>query len=185
MNQKGITLYCKKEKWAVYFKDKEEILKNYSFDLIYNVIGKQYKELFSDKIPYYNVQREMMDYKIIKQEFTCNYIMRDFWGDPITAKDFERKYKTQKILPIYKGFPVPYVHKKKRSKRVGHKKNNFKNLLNDVFMIEKETEQGVLIPPVRVKRTTQIKQRMFFLEDYPLRKIKEKNWKNYRKKQWK
>ena len=188
MNKKQITLYCKKEGWAVSFNNKEEILKRYGWFAINQCIGRNYKEL---KVYYHYKWSYELETRVLsdveKNNIYLDYIMRDWNGEPVTGSDFVRPLRKRKKIVITPGAPVEATgkSKRKRSKYVSDRNSKLRRSLKDALNNEKEDECGNKIPGIRVKRKSTIHHQWLEDWDAPHKVMINKNWKKYRKNQWK
>lgn len=186
MNKQQITLYCKKEGWAVSFKNKDEILKRYTWNLLNQCISENYKEL---KVYYHYQWNYELDKRVVsyveKKYVYSDYIMRDWKGSPVTASDFPRPVRTRKTIVVKKGFPVEGTGKRKKSKYCYFRNSKLKRSLKDALNNEIYDEVGNKIPPIRVKRKNEIHNQWLEDWDAPYKVMVNKNWKKYRKNQWK
>ena len=183
MKKEGITLYCKSEKWAVFFESKYAFTKAYGYDEVQKYVGKHYTELNVITYHFYFHKEE------VRKVYTSNYIIRDHNGDPVTVSDLPYRYlkktKKAKIKEEY-GRAVPGTGIAKRSKFKNVDCNSGKGFLKQCSEKELETEDGVKIPPIRQKvRKRTFTRKMWEYYDSPLELLKEKSWKKYRKNQWK
>lgn len=192
MNKEMITLYSR-EGWAVSFKNKEAFISQYPYWIVWNRIGEHYDQLKVEINTYY-------DYKINKecviserrQIISYDYIIRDYNGDPLLISDLPYSFKNKRkhpIINIDKGAPIPFSGRlRKRSWWRGSNNKTGKGFLKYCSGLEKEieTEDGVKIPPVRKKVSKSLKDRKLrYFYDTPYTDKTIKNWKEYRKNQWK
>lgn len=188
MNKQQITLYCKKEGWAVAFANKQELLKTYNWSTINKNVGSHYKEL---KVRYFyawdwgSEKRVLMDVK--RETYYSNYIMRDWNGQPVTAQDLPRpSLKRKKKAPvIHAGYPVEGTGKKKKTKYRNDRNLKYKRTLKKVLDNENKDESGNAIPPVRAKVKNKALKLIWDDFDRPYSVLINKSWKKYRKHQWK
>lgn len=191
MNKEQITLYCKKEGWAVPFKNKFVFSQQYERGLVAKCVGSQYKRLSVSAQYYYSYETdERYRGEEIREVYTYDYIIRDFEGNPVTVSDlpysYQRKRKSANIN-IEDGRPIPGtgVRKGRPYKNVKRRKRGA-GFLKQCLSKETETEDGIKIPEIRKKVKNSLVERKFWLYyDGPLSEMNDKSWKKYRKNQWK
>lgn len=192
MNKDQITLYCKKEGWAVAFENKFVFSQRYEREIVAKCVGSQYKKLsVSAQYDYsYETDKRYREQEI-REIYTYDYIIRDFNGNPITVSDlpysYQRKRRYAKVNTEY-GRPIPGTGKKRKYSYKGFDRDSGKGFLKQCSESakEKETEDGVKIPPIRKKVSKALFERKVWdYYDKPYSVIDNKSWKKYRKNQWK
>lgn len=183
MKKDQVTIYHK-DGWAKCFDSKQQLLNYYGLYIIERHVDFHYKmnKVFICGYNEYGVPIKKFE------EYNVEYIIRDYYGDPVTANDLymDVVYGSGKVYRPRKGFPVPNTGKN-RAKKLDDRKPSGKGLFKQVSgaKSEKMTDCGLKIPPIRKKVEKNVLSKIFDYADCPVNDLNNKNWKKYRRKQYK